>query len=239
VIADFIAAYPTAKHVVYDPVSNAGMAIANEKNFGKRVIPGYHFENANVIVSFGADFLGTWISPIEYTRQYVQNRKVSPERTTMSRHFQIESRLSLTGSNADKRAVVKPSEEAAAVVALYNKLASMMGAVAASGGQVSERADKLITQAAMELAANKGKSLVVSGSNDSSVQQVVNAINIMLGSYGSTIDLNRYSNTHQSSDKDVAALTSEMSNGAVSALIIYGANPVYDNPNGIGFCGSA
>jgi molybdopterin-containing oxidoreductase family iron-sulfur binding subunit len=87
VIADFIAAFPSAKHIVYDPISYAGIAIAHQKAFGQRVIPGYHFENANVIVSIGADFLGTWISPTEYARQYVVNRKVSPEKTTMSKHI--------------------------------------------------------------------------------------------------------------------------------------------------------
>jgi molybdopterin-containing oxidoreductase family iron-sulfur binding subunit len=92
-----------------------------------------------VIVSIGADFLGTWISPAEYARQYVQNRKVSPEKTTMSRHYQIESRLSLTGSNADKRAVVKPSEEAAAVVALYNMLAGSLGEAALPTGKLNSR----------------------------------------------------------------------------------------------------
>lgn len=235
VIADFMAAYPTAKQVVYDPVSYAGIAIANEKSFGKRVVPGYHFENANVIVSIGADFLGTWISPVEYTRQYVRNRKVSPEKTDMSRHYQIESRLSLTGSNADKRAVVKPSEEAIAVIALYNQLAAAMGAATISGGTVTGKAEKVIAAAATDLVANKGKSLVVAGSNDANVQAIVNAINVLLGSYGNTINLNQYSNTHQSSDKDMMVLLDEMNNGSVSTLILYGANPAYDHMNAKGF----
>ncbi|MBA2421662.1 MAG: TAT-variant-translocated molybdopterin oxidoreductase [Chitinophagales bacterium] len=235
IIDDFIVAYPTAKHIVYDPVSYAGIAIANEKSSGKRVIPGYHFEKANVIVSIGADFLGTWISPAEYARQYVQNRKVSPEKTTMSRHYQIESRLSLTGSNADKRAVVKPSEEAAAVVALYNMLAGSLGEAALPTGKLNSRADKLLSQAASDLIANKGKALVVAGSNDANVQVVVNAINAILGSYGSTLDLKAHSNTHQSDDKGMMQLMNDMNAGAVDALLIYGANPVYDHMHGNGF----
>jgi MoCo/4Fe-4S cofactor protein with predicted Tat translocation signal len=61
---EFIAKYPTAKHVVYDAVSYAGMRKANMQTFGAAVIPSYDFSKANVIVSFGADFLGNWISPI-------------------------------------------------------------------------------------------------------------------------------------------------------------------------------
>jgi MoCo/4Fe-4S cofactor protein with predicted Tat translocation signal len=234
-IADFIMAYPAAKHVVYDPISYSGIAIANERNFGKHVVPGYHFENAGVIVSINADFLGTWISPVEYTRQYVQNRKVSATQTKMSRHYHIESRLSLTGSNADKRAVIKPSEEATAVVALYNKIAGLTGAAALTGAQLTGKAEKVIAQAAEDLVANKGKGLVVAGSNDPNVQVVVNAINNMLGSYGTTISLGRNSNTHQSSNKDMQLLMDDMNKGAINTLIVYGANPAYDHADAKGF----
>jgi molybdopterin-containing oxidoreductase family iron-sulfur binding subunit len=230
VIADFIAAFPTTRHVVYDPVSYAGIAIAHERAFGKRTIPGYHFENARVIVSIGADFLGTWISPTEYARQYAQNRKVSPKKTEMSKHYQVESRLSLTGSNADYRAVVKPSEEAAAVMALYNKVNGSGGE-----GKLNARAEELLSKAAADLIAHKGQSLVVSGSNDSNVQLMVAAINNLLGNYGSTIHLSHASNTHQSNDRDVNTLLDELKSGAVGALIVYGANPVYEHWNGAAF----
>ena len=74
------------------------------------MLPGYDFSQANVIVSLGADFLGTWISPVEYAKQYVVTRKVSSDKRTMSRHFQFETAMSLTGSNADVRVPIKPSE---------------------------------------------------------------------------------------------------------------------------------
>jgi len=51
-------------HVQYDCVSYSGMLQANESSFGKRAIPSYNFENAKVIVSLGADFLGTWLAPV-------------------------------------------------------------------------------------------------------------------------------------------------------------------------------
>ena len=228
-------AFPSAKQVIYDPVSYSSVADAHEKNFGKRVIPGYHFENANVIVSIAADFLGTWISPIEFARQYAQNRKVSPQKTTMSRHYQVESRLSLTGTNSDKRAVVKPSEEKIAVAVLYNKIASLTGGSSVAAKPLNDRADKLLTQAAAELVANKGKSLVVCGCNDVNTQVLVNAINNMLGNYGNTIMMAHYSNTHQASAQDMQQLLSDMNSGAVSGLIVYGANPVYDYFDGKNF----
>ncbi len=74
VIAEFIAKYPTAKHVQYDAVSYTGIIKANQNSFGKAVLPHYNFDKADIIVSFAADFLGTWISGEEFTRQYVSNR---------------------------------------------------------------------------------------------------------------------------------------------------------------------
>src|SRR6266513_632646 len=70
VITEFLAKYPGSKHVPYDAISYSGMLQANESTFGSKAIPSYRFENAKVIVSFGADFLGTWLSPVEFARGY-------------------------------------------------------------------------------------------------------------------------------------------------------------------------
>ena len=76
VFQDFHAKFPNTKLVTYDPISSSAILEANQKSFGQQVVPNYRFDNADMIVSFGADFLGTWISPIEYTKQFVKNRKV-------------------------------------------------------------------------------------------------------------------------------------------------------------------
>ena len=114
--------YPTTKHVVYDTASVEGMRLANERSFGQKILPTYDFSKADVIVGFGADFLGTWIAPIQYANQYTQTRKITDTKKGMSRHYQFEGNLSLTGANADYRTPVKPSDEAKAVVALYQAL---------------------------------------------------------------------------------------------------------------------
>jgi molybdopterin-containing oxidoreductase family iron-sulfur binding subunit len=63
-IAQFLAKYPGGRHVTYDAVSYSGMLLANELTYGKKAIPSYQFNNAKAIVSIGADFLGTWLSPV-------------------------------------------------------------------------------------------------------------------------------------------------------------------------------
>ncbi|RYY66645.1 MAG: [Fe-S]-binding protein, partial [Chitinophagaceae bacterium] len=118
VITDFIGRVPNARHVQYDAVSYSGMLLANEASFGRRAIPAYNFDRAAVIVSLGADFLGTWLSPVEFARQYSYGRKINEANPTMSKHYQLESILSLTGSNADERYTHRPSETGAVAVAL-------------------------------------------------------------------------------------------------------------------------
>ncbi|MBK7638350.1 MAG: hypothetical protein IPJ13_31825 [Saprospiraceae bacterium] len=122
-IAEFSAKYPSVKVVTYDPVSASALLDANEQNFGVRAIPSYHFDKADVIVSFNADFLGTWISPIEYAAAYAKGRKINDiTKARMSRHIQVENHMSLSGSNADNRILVKPSEQGVAIAHLYNEI---------------------------------------------------------------------------------------------------------------------
>ncbi|HEY0731635.1 MAG TPA: TAT-variant-translocated molybdopterin oxidoreductase, partial [Chitinophagaceae bacterium] len=66
IITEFLAKYPGSRHVQYDAISYSGMLQANESGSGRRAIPSYQFDKAKVIVSIGADFLGTWLNPVEF-----------------------------------------------------------------------------------------------------------------------------------------------------------------------------
>lgn len=226
-LAEFTAKYPNAKVVTYDPVSYSAILEANSLNFGKKALPSYHFDKANVIVSFNADFLGTWISPIEFAGDYIKNRKIDDvTKAKMSRHIQVESHMSLTGSNADNRILVKPSEQGVAIAALYNSIVG--GSMSTSG--LNDKAKKSLAKVAEELKAAQGAALVVSSSNVVAEQLMVNAINNALGSYGSTINMGVTSQQAQGNDADFAALVSEMKSGSVDMVIVMNANPVYDAP---------
>jgi MoCo/4Fe-4S cofactor protein with predicted Tat translocation signal len=215
--------------VTYDPVSNYGVTKAAETCYGQAMLPTYHFDNAQVIVSFGADFLGTWISPIEFAKQYAKGRKISKEKPEMSRHFQFESNLSLTGANADYRTPIQASKSGLAVLALYNALARKAGASTVNAAAVEiEHLDK----AANELWINRGKSIVVSGSNDPNVQVVINAINDLLGNNGKTVDFSVPSYFRKGNDAKMRQFISDLNNGRVDAVIFYNCNPVYDFAGG-------
>jgi molybdopterin-containing oxidoreductase family iron-sulfur binding subunit len=219
---EIIAKYPGLRHVQYDADSFSGMLLANEATFGKRAIPSYNFANAKVVVSLGADFLATWLSPVEFARQYAQTRKINEKNPVMSKHYQFESYLSTTGASADERFTHRPSESGAVALALY----------AALGGGVSAPAlnDKLkigVDKVAADLKANMGAAVVVSGSNDVNVQTIVNAINNSIQAYGTTIDWSTTLNYRQGIDSDMAQLVSDMEAGNVGALMIYATSPVY------------
>jgi MoCo/4Fe-4S cofactor protein with predicted Tat translocation signal len=225
-IAEFTGRYTNTQHIQYDSFSVSGLLEANQQNFGVRAIPNYNFAAANVIVSFGADFLGTWISPVEHARQFGQNRKISRQKQTMNRLYAFETTLSLTGSNADYRTAIRPTEEGLYVAALYNAIARQTG-----GATVNVPAPVNPTNldlAAKDLLAARGSSIVISGSNDVSVQTMVNGINQMLGNYGATIDLTTPNYTRQGDDRAMAAFVNDVKAGNVGAVIFFNANPVYD-----------
>ena len=227
-IADFSAKYPNTKVVAYDPISYAAILDANNACFGVRVIPSYKFDAADVVVSFNADFLGTWVSPSEFSTAFAKGRKVNAENPKMNRLIQVESRMSLTGSNADNRVLVKPSEQGAAIAFLANEI---VGGIAVPA--LNDKAKKALTKVAQDLKANAGKSLVVSSSTNVNEQILVNAINATLNNYNATIDLANANLLYQGSDADVQGLISELESGAVSVLMVLGdANPVFELPNG-------
>ena len=230
VIADFVAKYSNTKHIQVDAVSYTGIIKANENSFGKAVLPRYRFDKADVIVSFGADFLGTWISHLEFNRDYASNRdNASLKNKKMSRHIQFEAGMSLTGSNADTRIPLKPSEEGIALINLYNALGgTLSGAKKLTN---NPNADKAVALVAKELSAAKGRALVVCGSNDVSTQILVNAINSLLGSYGTTIDLDNPSYQYAGNDSEYVEFISEMKRGEVGAVFFLNTNPAYDYLN--------
>ena len=134
---EFRKKYPGTEWITYDASSQSGMLKANKATFGESGYPGvYDFDKADVIVSFGADFLGTWLSPAEYTAQYASRRDPRQVDPGMSRHYQFETGMSVTGSNADVRTRIKPSQERIILAALYNTLARQAGWTNLSGTQI-------------------------------------------------------------------------------------------------------
>ncbi len=222
VIAQFLLKYPGSRHIQYDAASCSGILLANKNSYNSQAIPSYRFDQAKVIVSLAADFLGTWLSPVEFSMQYGSGRKINEKNPVMSKHIQFESVLSMTGANADERYLHRPSETGAVAVALLNAV----NGTGASGVADAKLAAGIV-KAAKILNDNRGAGLVVCGSNDPNIQTVVNAINEAIGANGKTIDWSSTLNYRQGIDSDFAQLVEDMNAGSIGALLIHGANPVY------------
>lgn len=215
------------QHVSYDAVSASGILDANAKAFGKRVLPTYNFDQAKTIVSFSADFLNDWLDALAYTKGYSSRRK--PDGEWMNKHYQFETVLSMSGSAADVRGSLKPSEVVEAVKYLYGKVGG------STKGAVSDALKLKLDKAAADLLSTKGESLVIAGSNNGGLQVLINAINEKLNNYGSTIDLDKEVYTRKGNDVAFSKLAKEMKDGKVKTLIIAGLNPAFVSPNSIGF----
>lgn len=236
IIDAFIEKYPTAKHITYEPDTMHGMREANRRSFGQALIPTYDFSKADVIVSFNADFLGSWLNDIRQSHDYAKNRKINKDHRKMSRHYQFESLMSLTGANADYRVPVKPSREGLIVARLYNLIASRAGQAQLNTTDPGDV--KFLGKAADNLWAARGRSLVVTGSNDPDVHLLVNGINHMLGNYGRTIDLTAPWNLKQGDDDEMNQFIADLEGGKIEGVIFYNVNPAYDHPRGAVLAGA-
>ena len=228
IIAGWRQRYSNFRHVVYDAVSYGTLRAANLESFGRAAIPHYSFDAARVIVGLEADFLGTWLSPVEFARQYAQSRR--PERG-FALHVQFEAGLSVTGSTADVRVPVAPSEVGAVAVALLRRIAAKAGQAGVPEGPEPTVEARKLDAVAEQLWRHRGESLVVSGVEDKSVQVVVNALNAFLGNIGKTVDVLRPSLQRAGDDQAVAALVEQMNRGEVHTLLLHGVNPGYDYPD--------
>lgn len=221
-------------HIQYDAVSYNGMRQANKATFGKNLIPDYDFSKAKTIVSIGADFLGSWLLGNQYSVDYATRR--DPNGEWMSRHFQFETILSVTGSNADYRAMIKPSEQANVLAYILGKFGANAGGASSS---LSKDVQKIADLAVTSLKASRGASLVVCGSNNTAVQILTNKLNNVLNNYGKTIRLESELNLFKSEDQKMYKLAADVVNNNKSELpnviFFYNVNPVYNLPNGKAF----
>src|SRR5690606_22996329 len=158
-------------------------------------------------------------------QDYIQNRDYkSLKNGKMSRHIQFESGLSMTGSNADVRIAIKPSEEGAVLISLYNAITGQ----SLAGGVNNKKAQTAITLVAKELTNARGRAVVVAGSNDVNVQLLTNAINSALGAYGTIIDLDNYAKQYQGSDASFQQFLVNAAAGQVGVAFFLNSNPLYD-----------
>ena len=223
-ILKFTENFGNVDHVVYDAISEDAALNAFEKMYGNRALPDYDFAKAEVIVSVAADFLSDWQGG-GYETSYAKGRV--PTKGKMSRHIQFESNMTLTGANADKRVIIKPSQQALAMTKLYQAI--VKGIATREASPLNDAVQKAATQI-----KKAGKNaVVVTGVQDEQVQLMALAINNHIQS--SVIDVVATKNVRHGNDEKVAQLIKDMQAGKVGAVIMHNTNPVYTLPKGTAF----
>jgi molybdopterin-containing oxidoreductase family iron-sulfur binding subunit len=253
-INEFLAQFPGATQVSYEGVVPEEVAMGQELAYGQKVTPRFRLDQAQVILTFGADLLSNYLSPVEFAKNFNKTRKLGE--ATMGRLVTVESALSLTGSNADVYFPVRPGDELAVALALANELvvvkkqsryasdgavtqALQLYAVDEVGKQTGINPDRL-RDIARWLWDNKGKSLVVGGGlkgrESLALQVAVNLLNSILENDGVTVDYAvSPSNQAVSSYADLLKMIGEMKSGKVAALFVYKTNPAFSLPASLGF----
>ena len=208
---DFKTKYPSAELVTYDAYPYAAALDAAQEVFGQRALPVYDLRDAQLVVSFNADFLGDYnASSLEVS--YAAARKPGKN---MLRHIQVESNMSLTGANSDSRYKLKPSAVFKTLIEVYNGL---------NGGT----SDKLASEIVKELQA-KGSNAVVFADGSKAAYVLAHLINQKLSSKaftGKANFLKEYDNTKFN------ALLSWLNAGQVGVLISNNVNPIYSHAKG-------
>ncbi|MCK6446772.1 MAG: 4Fe-4S dicluster domain-containing protein [Planctomycetes bacterium] len=229
-----LAAHPNAKWIQYEPVHRDQARAGALAAFGEDVVARPDFAKAKIVVALEGDFLGNGPASVATTREFAKARRARKAHATINRLYAAESSMSLTGAMADRYVAVRPSE----LVALAAELAKAVGAsFGGAAGTPSAKASEWAKAAAADLVAHKGECVVVAGdAAPADVHALVHALNAALGNVGKTVSYVEPA-ALVSSDQtaELRQLATDMTNGAVEALVMIGVNPVYDAPADLGF----
>ncbi|HEX9690682.1 MAG TPA: molybdopterin-dependent oxidoreductase [Gemmatimonadales bacterium] len=246
----FMARLGSVGRVSFEPFGYEGIRQGCRIAFGVDVVPQYDLSAAEYIISFGADFLETWMSPVEHTRGFVRSHAFADGR--MGRYVHVEPRMSMTGMNADEWVAPRPGTEALVALAMAHVIASeglgspppdaararaalephAPAAVAEACGVPAETIERL----AREFAAVP--SVALPGGVGSQHEQAhitaaaANVLNYVAGNVGRSVFLPAQGAQRVGSYADLLALTSAMETGAVGVLFVHGSNPAHGCPAG-------
>ncbi len=239
-----------AKHYTYESFSYDPIKEANKISFGIEEIPTYKIEDADYVLSFGADFLETWLSPTQYARGFSKLKTVKNGK--VGKFVQVEPRMSLTGASADDWVAIKPGTEVFLALGIANAIikngkakndANLVSDLVSTYttekvSQLTEVPAETINQIAKDFVKYKsvalGGGVALSGTNATETLVAINILNYIAGNVGKTVD---FSDTQLISNannfKDILHLLDDMRKGGVDILILQGVNPVYSLPKSL------
>jgi len=241
------------RRLSYEAFGFDALRAGNRLAFGTATLPTYDLANAKYILSFGADFLDTWLSPVEFQNGFTQAHAFEGGRSaSMAKFVYVAPRLSLTGMSADEWIAARPGTEgtlalAMAQVIVSRHLARQPADASRLVGLLSGYAPSAVAEAigidqdtivrlAREFASSGGGLAVAGGmatqyENGAAIVAAVNILNYVAGSVGSLVKFGADSAVGSAGTfADLVALKADMDAGRVALLLVHGANPAHSFP---------
>src|SRR5438093_4096146 len=241
------------RRISYEAFGFEALRAGNRIAFGTGTLPTYDFANPKYVLSFGADFLDTWLSPVEFQNGFARAHAFDAGRpASMAKFVYVGPRLSLTGMNADEWIAAKPGTEGVLALAMAqvimsqhlarmpadaSRLVSVLAArTPRAVAQVIGIDENTIVRLAREFARSGGGLAVAGGmatqdANGAQVVAAVNILNYVVGSVGSLVRFGAdlaigSTNTFA----ELTTLSSDMAAGRVALLFLHGPDPAHSLP---------
>jgi molybdopterin-containing oxidoreductase family iron-sulfur binding subunit len=230
-----LASFPAAKWHQFEPAGRDAAKAGARLAFGQPVETVYRFDQADVILTLDADFIGTGPGRVRYARDFTARRRVEPGRLDPNRLYAVESVPSITGTMADHRLVLRPSQVEGFAHALARALGVEAGPAAA--GEATPSYGTWLAALARDLSRHRGRSLILAGDEQPPlIHALAHAMNAALGNVGNTV----YYTDPVVADladqlESLRDLVRDMESGVVDLLLILGGNPVYTAPADLHF----
>ena len=226
IISKLILKYPNIEHIQYDSIPHHWVLDAFEGLYGQRAMPNYDFSKAQVIVSIDADFLGDWQLG-GYGSGYAKSRvpNQNGQKANMSYHVHLESNLSLTGSNADKRVALQPVQIKKVLAHIYQNIC-----LGIDSKDEDDQIQSIVSHIIDRIKSNPNRSVVVSGIESSEAQSMILSINQSLQSQAFLPNEPLYFKKGKANP--IEYIVEGISRGEIKGLIWNGVNPVYSSPIG-------
>ena len=233
-IAQILQQMPQARWIQHEPIDDANGRRGTEIAFGQPLATRCHFQQADVILSLADDFLQEQPGHLAYARAFALRRTIRADSAEMNRLYVVEATPTLTGSMADHRWPLRPSQ----IESFARAVARELGLDVPAGADLPPALAQQIPALAADLQSRPGRALVTAGlGQPPAVHALAHAMNDVLGSIGQTIVY-----TEPVTSVTVAGglgqLVQEMAAGDVQALLILDSNPAYTAPGDTDFAGA-
>ncbi|HKP86496.1 MAG TPA: TAT-variant-translocated molybdopterin oxidoreductase [Blastocatellia bacterium] len=233
-IRTMLADFPNAKWHQYEPAGGDGAREGTRMALGQYAGVIYHFDKADTVLSLDSDFLSCGPASVRYAHDFATKRRLEKGKSEINRLYAVDCSVTNTGSLADHRLLVRPSE----VEGLARAIAAGVGAQAGQSGFLTDDAkSKWVASLVKDLTDHKGASIVIAGDcQPPAVHTLAHAMNQALGNSGKTVDyVEPVEANPTDGNQSLGQLVRDMDAGLVDTLVILGGNPVYNAPADLEF----